>query len=77
MKKIVSDLDGTLLSSQKNITETSIQQINRCRDAGHQVMIATARPPRNTLDRLPVNWHDGIVVCYNPSFAPDFVKKHP
>ncbi|HSI66606.1 MAG TPA: Cof-type HAD-IIB family hydrolase [Planococcus sp. (in: firmicutes)] len=49
MKKqhlIVLDLDGTLLTDQKVISEKTKTTLIKAMDAGHQVMIATGRPYR-------------------------------
>lgn len=43
---IVLDLDGTLLTDEKVITEKTEQTLKAAREAGHQVMIATGRPYR-------------------------------
>lgn len=42
-KMIVIDLDGTLIRSDKTISERTIQTLRRCQDEGIVVAIATAR----------------------------------
>lgn len=43
---IVLDLDGTLLTDEKKISETTKTTLLKAKEAGHQVMIATGRPFR-------------------------------
>ena len=46
MKKIqllVFDLDGTLLRSDKNISDRTLEAIARCREKGLRIAVATAR----------------------------------
>ncbi|MCD5324710.1 MULTISPECIES: Cof-type HAD-IIB family hydrolase [Pontibacillus] len=47
---IALDLDGTLLSDQKTISERNKQAIHKAREAGHIVCIATGRPHRASID---------------------------
>ncbi|MFC7685651.1 Cof-type HAD-IIB family hydrolase [Ureibacillus sp. GCM10028918] len=43
---IVLDLDGTLLTDEKKISDKTKMTLFKAREAGHQVMIATGRPFR-------------------------------
>lgn len=43
---IVLDLDGTLLTDTKTISPTTKMTLQKAKDKGHQVMIATGRPFR-------------------------------
>ncbi|MBB4824481.1 Cof subfamily protein (haloacid dehalogenase superfamily) [Sporosarcina luteola] len=43
---IVLDLDGTLLTDEKVISEKTAHTLEQAREQGHQVMIATGRPYR-------------------------------
>lgn len=43
---IVLDLDGTLLTDEKTISEKTKMTLFKAKEAGHQVMIATGRPFR-------------------------------
>ncbi|WP_404427600.1 Cof-type HAD-IIB family hydrolase [Ureibacillus chungkukjangi] len=43
---IVLDLDGTLLTDEKKISEKTKATLFKAKEAGHQVMIATGRPFR-------------------------------
>lgn len=46
---IALDLDGTLLTDEKTITERSKHVIKKAQEAGHIVVIATGRPHRASL----------------------------
>ena len=43
LKMIVTDLDGTLLHSDKELTERTVQTLQKCRQKGILLAIATAR----------------------------------
>lgn len=43
VKMLLFDLDGTLLHTDKTISDYSIYVINKCRDKGIKIVIATAR----------------------------------
>ena len=45
IKAIFFDLDGTLLNSQKIITQKTREILKKCRNNGVKLFIATARPP--------------------------------
>jgi len=50
IRLVAIDLDGTLLNSAKEITETTARIIRTAREvAGVRVLLATARPPRTVL----------------------------
>lgn len=45
---IALDLDGTLLTDQKTISEKNLKTIQAAKEAGHIVVIATGRPHRGS-----------------------------
>ena len=49
VKAIVLDLDRTLLRTDKSLSEYTVSVLNKCRQKGIAVMVATARPLRTTL----------------------------
>ena len=65
---IVTDLDGTLLHTDKKLSDKTVDVLMRCRRQGHLLVYATARPyraVRSYFDRfLPdaVILHNGAVV---------------
>ena len=54
IKAVFFDLDGTLLNSEKSISEKTKQALVRARERGIQLFIATARP--KTLDKMLPEW---------------------
>jgi Cof subfamily protein (haloacid dehalogenase superfamily) len=68
IKAVFFDLDGTLLNSEKKISEGSKEALKKCREKGVQVYIATARP--RTLHKMLPEWtlgtfdlFDGGIYC--------------
>ena len=49
MKAIITDLDRTLLRTDKSISEYTCAVLKKCRDRGMFLMAATARPERTVL----------------------------
>jgi Cof subfamily protein (haloacid dehalogenase superfamily) len=58
MKKLIAiDLDGTLLSSNIDISKENIQAIQNAQNAGHIVMICSGRAPediKNVIEKTPL-----------------------
>ena len=50
IKAIITDLDRTLLHTDKSLSEYTIKVIKRCKEQGIKVMAATARPERTVTD---------------------------
>lgn len=46
VRLLVADVDGTLVTSDKQLTETTIAACHRLRDAGVALALASGRPPR-------------------------------
>ena len=66
IKMIVTDLDRTLLRTDKTISDYTIKVLGRCRKYGIKVVFATARP-RNRIDILPFTGLADAVVVSNGS----------
>lgn len=47
-KLLLFDLDGTLLTSDKTITEHTLHSLNRCREKGYLTGVSTSRSEQNT-----------------------------
>ncbi|MDT3427409.1 Cof subfamily protein (haloacid dehalogenase superfamily) [Paenibacillus forsythiae] len=63
---IVLDLDGTLLNSEKKVTDRNLKAILACHQRGMRIIFATARPPRSVKRMLPAELYDiGSFVFYN------------
>lgn len=59
------DLDDTLLRTDKTIGERTRQALRRWLAAGHEVIVATGRPPRWVHSVLPPELHSAPRVVYN------------
>lgn len=62
---IVLDLDGTLLRSNKTISEKTIEILKQHESSGKKIVIATARPPRVVEKILPPPLAKSIRIVYN------------
>ncbi|NOU96260.1 Cof-type HAD-IIB family hydrolase [Paenibacillus sp. LMG 31456] len=72
IEAIVLDLDGTLLDSNRQITDRSLRAVLDCYDRGIQVIIATARPARSVRMLLPDALLDlGCIIYYNGAHTVD------
>ena len=79
MSKIIfSDLDGTLLCSDKSISEGNRAAIDRATRAGHSFVIATGRPfesAKMVSDSLGLNGDGCYIVSYNGGHVYDCYRK--
>ena len=50
VKAIITDLDRTLLRTDKTISDYTVEVLKRCHEKGILIMVATARPERAILD---------------------------
>lgn len=69
MELFISDLDGTLLNSNQQISEYSKEQLNKLIDQGVNFSIATARTPATVVDivdglklKIPVVMMNGVMI---------------
>ena len=68
-KAIVFDLDGTVLNSQKQISERNKQAILNIKQSGIDIIFATARPPRVTyFEGFEHLSHGVYMVYYNGAY---------
>jgi len=68
MKVLAIDLDGTLLHSDKTLSDYTRQTIIRVQEQGMKVVIASGRPLqgiRPIANALQLQQHGGIVLAYN------------
>lgn len=63
-KAVILDLDGTLLNSERTVSKQNREALRQCRDQGILIVIATARPLRTVVRRIPPEMHgDYLVLC--------------
>lgn len=73
IKMIVTDLDGTLLKTDKSLSDYTIKVFNDCRKRGIKIVFATARTMRGVqryLEKINcdgVAYHNGTIVHYDGS----------
>jgi HAD superfamily hydrolase (TIGR01484 family) len=65
----VFDLDGTLCFNGKSIDTEIIEALHELKLAGHQVIVASARPIRDLVPVLPESFHEGLLVGGNGTFT--------
>lgn len=65
VRVVALDLDDTLLRSDGTISPRTVDLLRAWRAAGHYVVIATGRPPRNIAEALPDDFHQVPWITYN------------
>lgn len=65
MKNIVLDLDGTLLRSDKTISQNTLLILRKLISFGKRIIIATARPPRGVYNLIPDELGSLEIIFYN------------
>lgn len=68
-KIIAIDLDGTLLHNDNTISDYTVDTIQKVRQKGHQVVIATGRPFRMALDHYKRLKLDTPMITFNGSLT--------
>lgn len=68
-KIIAIDLDGTLLHSDNTISDYTVDTIQKVREQGHHVVIATGRPYRMALDHYKRLKLDTPMITFNGSLT--------
>jgi len=61
IQMLVTDLDGTLLHTDKTISEYTASVFRRCRERGMKIVFATARPARNLAQFTQTVQPDAII----------------
>lgn len=82
VRAIVLDLDGTLLNSQKEVSERNEQAIIEAYKEGISIIFATARPPRSVQDFLSRELQEiAAIIYYNGALivdrASNYYKHYP
>ncbi len=62
IRAIIMDLDGTLLHTDKTISPYTRNILEKCKQLGIYLMVATARPLRNTLPYTQIVDFDAMIV---------------
>ncbi|MDQ3094627.1 MAG: HAD family hydrolase, partial [Actinomycetota bacterium] len=72
---VATDLDGTLLRSDGSASARTVRAIQGIQQAGVEVVVATARPPRWMHDLVEVVGDHGVAICSNGAFVYDVVNR--
>ena len=70
VRGVVSDLDGTLLRSDETLSPTTMRLLDKVRNLGVPLVVATARTPR-AVRKVQGHEHLGRVVCANGAIVWD------
>ena len=68
---VAIDLDGTLLRSDRSVSDRSRAAIGAARAAGAEVVVATARSPRSTRELAAAAGIGGLAICANGAIVYD------
>lgn len=71
IRLVATDLDGTLLRTDRTVSERTRRAIARAQEAGIAVVLVTARPPRTL---RPLAWQAGVTglaICCNGAIVYD------
>ncbi|MGW0854261.1 HAD family hydrolase [Streptomyces sp. NPDC002690] len=72
---VATDLDGTLLRRDGSVSDRTLRALRSARDAGAEIVVVTARPPRY-LDRLVESTGlTGTAVCSNGALVYDLATR--
>lgn len=77
-KILVLDLDGTLLSSEKQITSATMEALRKLQQAGHIIVLASGRPEggiQPVAERLELEKYDGYVLAFNGAKVIDWKSR--
>ncbi len=75
---LLFDLDGTLLTSNKLITNATKEMLNNCQKQGHIVVLASGRPLSGILQfakELDLNKYPSYIIAYNGSLLYDLQRE--
>ncbi len=68
---LVIDLDGTLLAPDGTVSQANTRAIDRAREAGIEIIVATGRALAESLDFLEAIEHQGMVVAAGGAILSD------
>ena len=80
IKLITIDVDGTLVTPLKRLTKKNIIQIDRARDLGVHIALASGRPFHSMekyIEKLGLMQEGHFTVCQNGSYLVDNASKEP
>jgi hypothetical protein len=72
IRLVATDLDGTLLRSDRSLSARTVKALAGCAAAGIEVVFVTARPPRVVVDIARAAGVVRIAICGNGTMVHDF-----
>lgn len=79
-KILFSDMDGTLLKTDKSISSATKEAIDRYIAAGGRLVLTSGRPPESILEvaaQLGLTYPNSYLICYNGAMIYDCEKRKP
>ncbi len=77
LQLVATDLDGTLLRSDKTISEQTSTLLQRLQSVGVAIVLVSARPPR-VLRQIARDFHfSGLAICCNGAIIYDLDRDSP
>ena len=74
LEAVLTDLDGSLLDSQKRVSEEDLETIRKLRDKGVRFHITTGRPAPFAKQCAEDTGFESVVSCCNGAYIYDFLK---
>ncbi len=74
LRVIASDLDGTLLGADHELTPRTVDVLRAARERGFYVIAATGRAPRSAMDKVATHDVADVLVCSNGSIIHDIAS---
>jgi len=75
---IAIDIDGTLVHDDGFLSPVVVKEVQRVRELGHHVIVATGRAAANAVSVVSdVGIEEGFVVCSNGAVTVELDKNHP
>lgn len=71
LRLVATDLDGTLLGREQEVSARTVAALHACAAAGMEVVFVTARPPRLVTDLAAVVGVTATAICSNGALVLD------
>ena len=74
IRLIATDLDGTLLRSDRTVSARTRQALSQARDAGITIVLVSARGPVGVAEIADAAVNDGLAICSNGAIVFDLAQ---
>lgn len=72
---IALDMDGTLLNSERKISNETVNYLKKLQQEGHKIVISSGRPYRAIKPYYELLGLKTPIICYNGTYIHNFVSK--